>query len=451
MGCFEQTSVGLGDSQIFMTISSLRRVALFAAHFSPSNLASVHRARLLAQHLAEFGWEPIVVTTHWKHYEEPLDWDLNTLVSPQLRVVRTGAVPVRPLRLIGDIGIRGFVFHLRALREMAARRELDFLHITIPSNYSALLGPALWRSHGVPYGIDYIDPWVHDWPGSEVLFSKAWASCRLARWLEPRAVRQARLITGISPGYYQGVLERHPELSQQAVTAAMPYGASEQDFTALRAAPRQPFLFTPGDGLFHVVYAGAMLPKAYVVLERLCMAVDHLRRTQPALYARLRLHFVGTGKSPADPQGHNVLPVAERMGVADVFTEHPQRIGYVDVLNHLCLADAVLVLGSTEPHYSPSKVYQAVHSRKPVLALLHEASTAVAVLRDSGAGEAVSFTENQLPDAESLAAILTAFIACAAQPRHVDWGAFEPYSARSSARILAEALDKAWSRRQGKR
>ena len=46
-----------------------RRVLIVAPHFPPSNLAAVHRSRLFALHLREFGWEPIVVTVHHDRYE----------------------------------------------------------------------------------------------------------------------------------------------------------------------------------------------------------------------------------------------------------------------------------------------------------------------------------------------------------------------------------------------
>lgn len=413
----------------------MNNLVLIAAHFPPSNLAGVHRARLWAQHLHEFGWKPKIITTHWRHYEEPLDWDLHALLPAGLEVLHTSAFPVGPLRAIGDIGLRAFVFHLRELRRLAERGEVDFLHITIPSFYSALLGPLLWRSHRVPYGIDYIDPWVHDWPGAERRFSRAWFAHHLSRVLEPMAVRHARLITGISPGYYEGVLERNPHLKTQVVTAAMPYGASEQDFDGVRVARRPPTLFDPTDGGFHLIYAGALLPKARVVLTRLCEAVALLRDQSPFAFKHLRIHFVGTGGA--------VFPEAQKMGLADTFIEHPPRMAYTEVLNHLCHAQAVLVLGSTEAHYSPSKVYQAVHSHRPVLALLHEQSSAVRVLTESGAGEAITFNESRLPMAADLAARLEAFIQSIAHPRRVDWAAFEPYSARESARTLASALNLA--------
>src|SRR6187549_3235889 len=104
----------------------MKQVVLFAAHFPPSNLAGVHRARLWAQHLHEFGWKPIIATTHWRHYEEPLDWELCELLDPELEIIRTPAFPTRPVRIVGDIGIRGLPWHLSALRQLLWKRRVDF-------------------------------------------------------------------------------------------------------------------------------------------------------------------------------------------------------------------------------------------------------------------------------------------------------------------------------------
>ena len=420
-----------------------RTVALVAPHFPPSNLAGVHRARLLAQHLAEFGWRPIVVTTHWRHYEEALDWGLASLVDPALEIIRTRAAPTRPVRLVGDIGIRALPWHLGALRRLWRERRIDFVHITIPSFYSATLGELLYRREPLPFGIDYIDPWVHVWPQAEIRYSKAWASLQLGNRLEPWATRNATLITGVASTYFEGVLDRNPRLRTSCLTAAMPYGFSTLDFAAPAVSSRGPTAFDPDDGLFHLVYAGALLPKAYTVLERLLQGVACLKERGSPLATRLQLHFIGTGRSPTDRDGHNVLPVAHRLGVADAVTEHPHRMAYLDVLANLVRASGVLIVGSTEPHYTPSKVYQAVQSRRPVLALLHEASTAVEVLESSRAGVVIPLSEQALPDADRIADAIEAFVATPYDPEAVDWSAFDAYSARESARRMAAALDEA--------
>lgn len=424
-----------------------RRVAIVAGHFVPSNLPAVHRARLWAQHLAEFGWDPVVVTAHWRHYEEKLDWDLAALVAPDLEVVRTGALPTRPLRIVGDIGLRAFVPLYRALAGLARNRAVDFVHITIPSSYCALLGTLLHRRHGVPYGIDYIDPWVPRHPTPYRPGSKAWLSLKLAGMLEPWAVRDASLITGISPLYFEDVLVRNPALRHRVTTAAMPYGGSDKDFEAVRRADRPTFLFDPGDGGFHMMYAGALLPQAVPVLERLFLAIRRLIESAPAVMERFRLHFVGTGLRRDDPTSFVVKPWIDRHDLAPWVDEQPARVGFVDVLNHLTRASAILVLGSTERHYSPSKVFQAIQAERPLLAVLHEESSAVDLLRAGRAGNLVSFAEGDLPPVDALEdALRKVLTGTGRRPDEVRRDAIEAHSARESARRLARALDQASGR-----
>jgi hypothetical protein len=422
-----------------------RRVALVAAHFVPSNLASVHRSRLWSLHLREFGWEPIIVTTHWDYYEEQIETDLMELVPPDLKVIRTKAFGTRPIRLVGDLGVRAFWAHRRALCELVQGDGVDFVHITIPSNFSAPLGRMVMRETGVPYGIDYIDPWVHEFPGSRKPFTKAWMSARLAEWLEPWAVKEASLITGINRRYFQGTLDRNPHLGQQAVLAEMPYGGSEADHDYARRHPRPAKLFATHAGKFNLIYAGAMLPKGYDVLERLLESLVLLRKRRESFDKNFHLHFVGTGKTPDDPKGFNVRPRIERHGLEDCASEYPQRLPYLEVLTHLHAASGVLVMGSTEPHYSPSKVFQSVMSRRPVFALLHKESTAVPVLRACKAGPVLTFTGRALPKAETLVDLLEKFIYMNAYAEsQVQWDSLAEYSARNSARTLALALDEAF-------
>ncbi|MEZ5028756.1 MAG: hypothetical protein R2765_08220 [Ferruginibacter sp.] len=67
------------------------------------------------------------------------------------------------------------------------------------------MGRWLHHATGVPYGIDYIDPWVHVFAGSNKKLSRAWWATKVSAWLEPIAVKHASLITGVAASYYEGV------------------------------------------------------------------------------------------------------------------------------------------------------------------------------------------------------------------------------------------------------
>ncbi len=134
--------------------------------------------------------------------------------------------------------------------------------------------------------------------------------------------------------------------------------------------------------------AGAMLPKAYEPLKKIFAAIS----SNPVLFKNVEIHFIGTGKSPNDSNGYNIKPIAIEYGLwQNIIYEYPARIPYLDVLIHLSEATGVFILGSTEPHYTPSKVYQGVLSEKPIIAVLHSASSACEVIRKSDAGMVLDF------------------------------------------------------------
>lgn len=421
---------------------ALKKILIIAPHFPPSNLAGVHRSRLFAQHLPEFGWEPIILTVHHQYYEEQLDWHLAALLPPGLRIERVKALPVKPIRLVGDIGIRAFLPLLQKTIQLIRKEHIHFLYIPIPSNYVALIGRIAHEITGIAYGIDYIDPWVYPLPEGKKRLSKEGLSLLLARWLEPIAVRKAALITGVAEGYYQGVLMRNPQL--HCVTAAMPYGGEPADHACLQQMGLQPYLFSKKEDKFQLVYAGAMLPKAYAPLKQVFATIQ----SHAELFQDVEFHFIGTGKHPNDREGYNIRPLAEDYGLWEkIVYEYPPRIPYLDVLVHLQAADGIFILGSTEPHYTPSKVYQAILSHKPVLAILHRRSTAVEIIRSSHAGWVLDFDGER-----DVQRIGNCFAACFQEFRKfvqqfrsdlVDFQIFDAYSARAVTAKLVEAIEQA--------
>lgn len=420
----------------------MKKVLIIAPHFPPSNLAAVHRSRLFAQHLPAFGWQPIILTVDEKYYEEAPDENLVKLLSPDLIIEKVRSFKITKPRLIGDIGLRSFLQLLRKTIELVKKKQVDFLYIPVPSFYTALIGRIAHARTGITYGIDYIDPWVHTFPGSDKIFSRHWWSTRISKWLEPIAVKKAKLISGVAEGYYQGVLQRNPHLKSKVQFVAMPYGGEETDHTMVTQLNLVPYLFKKNNKM-QLVYAGAMLPKAYKPLEEICKTIAENRE----LFSALEIHFIGSGKSPNDINGYNIRPVAERYNLwQSVMFEYPARIPYLDVLIHLNNVSGVFILGSTEAHYTPSKVYQAVLSHKPIWAILHRESTACGLIRSTNTGEVLAFDGEG--DVRTISHnLIQSFRSFADYSKHYDavqinTQAFEAYSAKAVTGILANALNK---------
>lgn len=421
----------------------MKKILIISPHFPPSNLTAVHRARFFANHLPAFGWEPVILTVHEKFYEEPPDWNLHGLLPKDLRVEKVNAVKITHPRIIGDIGLRAFFSIYKKAKQLIKEENIHFVYITIPSFYGALWGRWLHEKTGVSYGIDYIDPWVHAFPGSEKILSRHWLATKVSAWLEPIAVKKASLISGVAASYFEGVIARNPFLKKQCEFVAIPYGSERSDHEAVESMHLKPYLFEKNATKFQLVYAGAMLPRAYALLERVFEAI----RVHTEIFRNVEFHFIGTGKSPNDASGYNIRAMAERYGLWErqIF-EYPVRIPYLDVLVHLNAADGVFILGSTEPHYTPSKVYQAVLSKKPILAILHRESTGVTVIRNSAAGIVLDFEGGK--DLEKVGNKFVehwqAYIAFMNSYSYdkIDVSLFEKYSAEKITGTLVDTISK---------
>ena len=361
-------------------------------------------------------------------------------MSKDLQIVEVKAF--QRIGPIGDIGLRAFFQLYTKAKEIILKQQIQFLYIPIPSFYVALLGRWLHNSTNIEYGIDYIDPWVHEFPGSEKTFSRHWFTTHLAKVLEPIALKKAALITGVAEGYYQAVLHRNPRLKNTAVIGALPYGGDAKDHEMVEDLNLTPYLFEKKIGKFQFVYAGAMLPKAYEPLEYIlqCIAAN------TDVFENIEFHFIGTGKVAGDPESYNIRPLAEKYGLwKSVIFEYPARIPYLDVLVHLNTADAAFILGSTEAHYTPSKVYQAILAKKPVMAVLHENSTAAIVVQQSNAGVVLSMNEHNVDHLQnSFMDSLKAFKQFAKdfKPEMVNKAFFEEYSAYAATQKLVKLLNE---------
>jgi glycosyltransferase involved in cell wall biosynthesis len=431
------------------------RVLMLSPHFPPDASAAAHRVRLLAPHLSSFGWEPTVVTVDPRDCEGRLDPELADLLPPELRVIRCRAWPPHVTRrfAVGDLGLRAYSGLRRASIDLLARERFDALFITIYPTYPALLGPLLKRRFRLPFVLDYQDPWIGAWgrtvgPG---LNGRPDRKSRLARAvavrLEPRAVRAADAITAVSAETYEAVRRRYPGL-EDTPCLAIPVGGDPRDFAHLGTRRRGQGYFDPTDGRAHVVCVGTLLPLGFETLRAVLGAAALLRDRRPESYARVRFHFFGTSNQTDAGAAPRVLAVARELGVGDCVTEVAPRIGYLDALSVQTDATAILMIGSTEPHYTASKLYPGLFARRPVLAVFHETSSVVEILRRAGRPPAVRLvTYSDRARAGSRAeAIYTELVGLIAHPVYdptaVDGRVLAEFSAEALAGRLAALFDR---------
>lgn len=425
----------------------MKNLLIIYPHWPPSNLVGVHRPRLVANYLPEFGWHPIVLTVNPDYYEEPHDGDLCKTVLPKIEVIHVKAFKVTRPRIVGDIGLRAFPFLYKMACEIIRSRKIDFIWIPIPSFYTALLGRALYEKFKIPYGIDYIDPWVRD-----ISTRRDWRhrlSNLAAKILEPIAIKKASLISGVAYEYFKPVLFRNfrhsndggkdmffkKSTNQQIHTVAFPYGFDPNDHKIKLDGIEYPWKDLPN--CKPIVYAGAFLPKSRLFAEALFQSIDQLRKAGQ-LDKDLRFYFLGTGAY----QGESIQKIAERCNVGNLVVEIRDRFPFLYILNYLSAASAVLILGSVEKHYTASKTFQALLSGRPVIAVLHEATDTVRILTQCNAENFIALYRDmdQMEDMrKKITKAFKKFTVCS-QDWQPDLTKLDKYSSKVQAGKLTETL-----------
>ncbi|MBA3848438.1 MAG: hypothetical protein C0502_00400 [Opitutus sp.] len=434
-------------------LTRMRRVLIASPHFCPVNAADMQRVRLCLPHLRENGWDPTVLALHPDTVEHAvIDPLLGQTYPADIPVVRAKGIPPRLTRPLGFGGLwwrAGRAFD-RAGARLLRQERFDLVFFSTTQFDFLRLAPRWLHRSGVPYVLDYQDPWVNDYyrrtgtppPGGRL--RHAFARWRAKRQ-EPRTLREASAVVSVSPAYLADLARRYPWFDAQRATV-LPFGASAGDFALARALDPSSPLVPLGDGRVHLVSTGRAGPDLAPALRLLFMGLAQLRRSRPEAAARLRLHFIGTSYAPAGLGRPSVLPVAQECDVAELVREHPARVPYFEALHYLSRADGILALGSDDPGYTPSKLSPVLLAGRPVLALLGAGSPALDLACAAGATVAAFAPGSQ--DAGGISTVARwlgqAPANPAPDPRVIE---ARGQTARAMTRRLAEAFAAATDRR----
>jgi Glycosyl transferase 4-like domain len=412
------------------------QILIVSPHFPPVNTADLHRVRLLLPHMQEQGWAAEVLAVEPAQIASPLDeWLLGGL-PPKVLVHRVKALSLSWSKVpgFGTLGFRSLLALAKAGDRLLADKHFDLIYFSTTVFEVHILG-AYWKQRfGVPFVIDYQDPWVNDYyqkhpeivpPGGRLKYK---VIDTIHRCMEPFVIKACAGITAVSPAYPKQIDLRYPFFSHKP-RLILPFPGSSEDFERVKIqAPQQTF-FDSKDIYQHWVYAGVVIPQMTIAIRALFRALrDH---TTTEFKASLRINFLGTSYATAGNQSKIIELLASDYGLQEIVQELPDRMPYSQTLACLNSADALMVIGSDDPGYTASKIYPYLLARKPLLAIFHEESSIVPLLSSVGGGVCVSFRseETEKSIAQRLA---NAWLANnqykLTQPFNLDL--FEPYTAK---------------------
>jgi hypothetical protein len=382
----------------------LKKLLIISPHFPPINAPDMQRIRMSLSHYHRFGWEPVVLAVRDKDQDGVREPALIATIPSGIRVIRIPAIPLRAARWFGlsNVGLRMLPFLLWHGSRLVQAEKFDLIFFSNTQFVTFPFG-RLWRGwFGVPYVIDVQDPWRTDYyerrgsrrpPGGW-----KYQFARFQAWLlEGWTYRKVAAVMSVSPDYLHDLRARYPWLTD-VPAEVIRFGASREDFQFVAGKSAGPPLFDRTHGEIHLLYTGASGPVMPHSLNVLFEGFHRYRAQNPAAAARFRFHFVGTSYVAPGAGKPSVLPVADAHGVADCVSEIPHRIGHLEALAWQEQADALLLPGSSDPAYSPSKTYPYYLTGRPILGLVFKHSVMEHLLDELSCAHVVRFAEGEPKD-----------------------------------------------------
>lgn len=379
----------------------MKKLLIISPHFPPLNAPDMQRIRMSLPHYPACGWEPVVLTLHDEFQEGVREPELLTTVPAAVRIIRIPALPVRIARWfgLGNTGLRMLPYLLWHGSRLLRTEKFDLIFFSNTQFITFPLG-RVWRSwFGVPYVIDIQDPWRTDYyerrgsrrpPGGW-----KYQFARFQAWLlEGWTYRRAGALMSVSASYLTELGARYPWFAR-VPAEVIRFGGSREDLVHASAQPLKQPLYSRTQGEIHLLYTGASGP---VMPHSLAVLFDGFRRYRersPERAARFRFHFVGTSYVAPGKGRPSVLPVAAACGIADSVEEIPHRIGHLEALRWQQQADALLLPGSSDLAYSPSKLYPYFLTGRPILGLVFRDSVMESLIDELGCAHVVRFSDHE--------------------------------------------------------
>lgn len=428
-----------------------RRLLIISPHFPPVNAADHQRIRMSLPYLKQFGWQPTVLTVRPEHIDIVHDPRLVKTVPKEIQVVSTDAFSIRIARKLGlsNLGWRCLHYFTKIGTQLLQDHNFDLIYFSTTA-FPILSLANYWHSRfKTPYIIDFQDPWLSDYykssgtapPGGHIKYG---INQLFARIQEPKALRNVSHVISVSPEYPKVLCNRYPWLSPKQCSE-LPFGAPQADFDLLPSLNVEQRVFDPTDRFRHWVYIGRGGADMSVALRLLFSSIQQLRQSSGKLWKPTKLHFIGTSYAPAGRAVKTIMPIAKEFGLADIVEEQTQRIPYFEAMKALTDSDAILLVGSDDPSYTASKLYPCILAKKPILAVFHQQSSVVNVLRQCNAGKAVTF-DGSSHSVSTLASTQSELEWLLSLPNGytpaTDWLAFSPYTAKEMTRKQCEIFDR---------
>ena len=408
----------------------------------------MHRVRQSVAYYTYFGWNPVVVSVNEKYVEannEPL---LNSTIPHSLKVIKVKAFSSSWTRKIGlgALALRSLVYYFLAVNKLLKTENADLIYFST-TQFPVLILGRYWKwRFGIPYVIDMQDPWCSTYyldKPKEERPKKYWFSYYLNKWLEPIAMKKCDGLISVSQAYITQLQVRYPKL-KRIPNRVITFGAFEVDMGMTGKVNIYSHFFYDSP-IRYIVYVGRGGFDMQAALTLIFAAFKKGIDEQPEIFKNFRFLFVGTSYAPNGTGIKTILPVAEKQGIEAYVSEFTDRVPYFEGLALLKKADLLFIPGSDDPSYTASKLYPYILTKKPILGIFHQESSAISILINTNSASVCTLNDGIERVYEYFQRLLMDILEGNYENK-TNWIEFEKYSAKEMTRRHVEVFEEVINR-----
>jgi len=371
----------------------LKKVLIISPYFPPVNAADMQRIRMSLTYFKQFGLGAEVVTVNPRYCDFVKDDLLVETIPVDVKIYEVNAFSKNWTKWIGlgSIALRSLYFYYKKVNRLLKNNQYDLIYFSTTQFPVCVLGNYWNKRYHIPYVIDFQDPWHSDYYQNKPKHERPPKYCfsyRLNKFLEGIAMKRVGGLIAVTDSYISALKERYPHL-RSVPSSVITFGAFDPDFKI--AAKNNVASYIKKSDKISIAYVGVVGGIMEQSLTTLFSCLSLIKYQDLKLYESFEWFFIGTSYAPPGTGQKTVLPVAAMFCVDDCVYEQTDRITYYEALKTIMTADALLIIGSDEPHYTASKLYPYLLTQKPLLALFNVQSPALKVMDEYGAKYAYSY------------------------------------------------------------
>ncbi len=379
----------------FVTGKIVKNVLIISPHFPPVNAPDHQRLRMALPHLEENGWNPTVLAVDPENIAAPSDETLLKILPSRFKPVYSQALPLAfsVIPGLGTLSWRAYSSLKKKGDELIRKTPFDLIFFTTTQFGVFSLGHYWKKKWGIPFALDLQDPWINDFyqknhlrpPGGYLKYT---IQQKLAQRQAEITIPAASGICAVSENY-TAHFQASGWIQPNCKLLTLPFPYSKQDWqmaqTHTASLPWQQI-----NKASHWVYTGRggsdLHPCLMALFQSLVRYLKHNKHQQPPLH----LWFIGTQYGSADTTQKPIKALAEQAGYPHVH-EIAGRLPYLDTLHMMQQSDGLVVPGSIDARYNPSKLIPLLASGKPLLVLAPDSSPCFQTMQDLAPDHVLSY------------------------------------------------------------